>query len=214
MYNFAIILNIFWRKKEALFLSYKAFYLDGYLYAFDLFCRILKNFWIKQNKIVRIFEKMQINLNDYKNDLTCLWNIFYNFWDFEKSEFFYKNTIQNTKYDFYAYNWLSNIYFQQWKYSKAKIFAKYAIIINKKNFYSYNLLWKIFYKEWYWEKAINVFRESLKINQNNFEALKNLWIIFLKQWQPIKSQKFLKMAKNINKNDFMVNRYLSNFYAK
>lgn len=214
LYNFSLVLNILWREKEALFFAKKSFDIDWYLYSLDLFFRILKNIWIEKEKIIKIFKKMDLNFFEYKNDLTCIWNIFYNFWNFEKAGFYYEKSIKNTKYDFYAYNWLWNIYFHKLDYKKAKLFLKYSLKINKNNFYSYNLFWKIFYREWDFEKSEKFFQKSLEINKNNFEALKNLWILYFKKWEFKKSEILFKRADFLNKNDFMIKRYFKKYVNK
>lgn len=209
LYNLALILNILWRENESLFFTKKSFEIDGYLYSLDLFLRILSKKWFQKQKLLYFFQTKIKDILEYKNDFTCIWNIFYTLWDYTKSEFFYKKSIENTKYDFYAYNWLWNIYFQNSDYKKAKTYYKYSLLINKQNFYTLNSLWKIFYKENNLETSEKFYGKSLKIKENNFEALKNLWIIYYKKWEFQKSKKFLQKSLLLNKNDFMVNRYLN-----
>lgn len=211
LYKLSLVLNILWREKEALFFAKKSFDIDWYLYSLDLFLRILKNIWIKKEKYILFFQKIDLNFDEYKNDFTCIWNIFYTLWDYWKSEIFYKKSIKNTKYDFYAYNWLWNVYVKNWNYKQAKTYYKYSLLINKQNFYTLNSLWKIFYKENNFEISEKFYRKSLEINENNFEALKNLWILYYKNWEFQKSKKFLQKSLQINKTDFMVIRYLNKF---
>lgn len=208
LYNFALILNILWKRKEALFFSYKSFKIDNYIYSIDLFLRILHNLWFKNNKIDLFFQNLNINLNEYWNDYTCIWNIFYNLWNFEKAEIFYEKSIKKTKYDYYAYNWLWNLYLTIWNLERAKIFYKYSLIINNKNTYCYNWLWNIFLEGKKYLYAIKFFIKSLSINKNNFYSLKKLGIVYFQLWDIWKSLYFLKKAYLINKEDKMLNRYI------
>lgn len=209
IYNLALLLNLIWDNKRAFFYAIKSYQIDNYIYSLDLIIRILlNNYLVSRKKLNKFFKKFDVNIDEHKNDLTCIWNIFYNLWKYDLSEKFYIDSIIKSKYDYYAYNWLWNLYFTIWNLERAKIFYKYSLIINNKNTYCYNWLWNIFLEEKNYLYSIKFFMKSLKINKNNFYALKKLGIIYFKLWDIWKSLFFLKKAFYIRKNDKMLNRYI------
>ncbi len=157
---------------------------------------------------IRFFRHHFISKNEWSNDFTCLWNIFYELEEYTISLNFYLKSIKNIPNDYCTYNGIANVLFKTWRYDESFKYFLQSLKLRKDDSYANNGIWNIYYKRKDYQSALLYYYKWYTIENENAYLIYKIWMCYYFLWNISLAKDFLEKSKNLNKENYMVKRYL------
>jgi len=185
----------------------------NFLYAYYGIVKCLKqNPWlcVSTSYFIHYF----LDRDELKNDFTCLWNIFYELWEYKIALSFYSKSLKNIPTDYCTYNGIWNVLYKTWKYEESSIYYLKALKMRKEDVYAYNGLWNIFFSKKNYAKALSFYLKWYKEWTENAYHLYKVGMCYYFLSDFTLSLEFLEKSLTYNSKNSMAMRYVKKTLKK
>ncbi len=167
---------------------------------------------LKQNPDVCIYTLFFYNTfhgkQEFKNDYTCLWNVFYELWADSIALDFYHKSLHNIPNDYCTYNGIANILYRNKKFTQAYKYYLKTLYIRKSDSYALNGIWNILYQQKKYKEALSYYVKSYREKTENFYLLYKIGMCYYFLQSYDIAEQFLSESISLNSQNYMAQRYL------
>lgn len=181
---------------------------QDFVYIYYIFIKcIKKNKKVSLNSpyFLRIFWS---NSDEFKNDFTCVWNIYYELWEYKTALMYYLESLKNIDNDYCTYNGIANTFFKLWRYRESLIYYKKSLSIRKQD--PYALIWiaNVYYAQKKYVEALKYYQISSTPDSQNAYQLYKIGMCMYYQEYFADAKNFLTKSLHYDESNYMALRYL------
>lgn len=181
---------------------------QDFVYIYYIFIKCIKknkkvslNVWY----FLRIFWS---NSDEFKNDFTCLWNIYYELWEYKKALVYYLESLKNIDNDYCTYNGIANVFFKLWRYHESLMYFKKSLTIRRQDPYAIIWIANVYYTQKKYMEALTYYRIYYTPSSQNAYQLYRIGMCMYYLEHFFDAKDFFERSLQCDDSNYMALRYL------